>query len=133
MGANSWFLGGTMTMLLFNFFYMSYYPDTANIMFLGAVTGLLTQTMVVGAVAGIQVFGVGLNDSSTKIIFGVSALINMLFQVNVAGVPVGIGLANRVIDAFNASELMGFGFLVATVLCVIVFFSGVIIVLGGID
>jgi hypothetical protein len=133
VGASSFFLSGALMMILINFFYLSFDSTVASIMFLGAIVGLIVEAFVIGTIAGIQFMGTGLNSASVKIIFGVSTLINCLFQVNVAGVPVGIGLANNILTMFSESDVMGFGWLITGTLTMMTLISGLVLLTGGSD
>lgn len=125
------FLTGFAILLLFNFIYCTANPDATNVMFVGAVTGLLASSVAVGVISGVTILGTGLTGESVKILFGISSLLNMLFQVNVGGFPVGIGLITNILNVFPTDEFMGIGYFVVSSLTIVILASGVMILIGS--
>ena len=116
-------------LVLFNFVYVMGNPDIDWNLGIGALTGMLATIIATGIISGIQIFGSGLNPESIKIIFGVCSLLNILFQINVGGFPVGIGLINNLFNLFPSST--GLGFIVCSIISIIVLVSGLMIIIGG--
>ena len=131
MLATSMFLSSLFLMFVFNVGYIMANPSAVNNMLLGSITGTLSVVVSVGVISGIQILGSGLNSMSIKIIFGITALLNMLFQVDVLGFPIGLGLVNNLINVFNPTDMLGLGFFFASGLAIMSVVSGIIIVLGG--
>jgi hypothetical protein len=99
---------------------------------IGFLTGTIATILAVGVISGIQILGSGLNSASIKIIFGIASLLNVMFQIDIAGFPLGLGLANNLISSFPATDFLStFGFLIATGLCVITLISGLMVLTGG--
>lgn len=92
--------------ILFNVVYIMAYPDTIFEFTYEKIIGFIASIIVVGALTGITIFGSGLQETSIKIIFVVVAIVNMLFQVDIAGFPIGLGLATTMFNVFSESDLM---------------------------
>jgi hypothetical protein len=134
--ASSVFLSGMLILLLFNWVYVQTLAIPINTIVLGAITGFLASIISVAILSGIQVLGTGLDSASIKILFGVGSLLNILFQVNIAGFPIGLGLMNNMMDAFSFAPDSGtfglsLGFFISTVLTIMILVSGVMIIQGG--
>jgi hypothetical protein len=134
--ASSVFLSGMLILLLFNWVYVQTLAIPINTIVLGAITGFLASIISVAILSGIQVLGTGLDSASIKILFGVGSLLNILFQVNIAGFPIGLGLMNNMMDAFSFASDSGtfglsLGFFISTVLTIMILVSGVMIIQGG--
>lgn len=125
------FIGIFSILFIFNVIYIQMSPETTLDLYLGAMTGLVASSIAVGILGGIQVLGTGLNSESIKILFGTSTLLNALFSINIAGYPLGLGLATNVISVFDATEGVGLGFVIATGLSLLALVSGLIIIIGG--
>lgn len=122
-----------LIILLFNMIYVNMTPETTYNIYLGAITGLLASTIAVGIIGGVQILGSGLNSESIKILFGTSTLLNVLFQIQISGFPIGIGLATNIVDIFTESDFIGIGFFLSTALALLALISGLIIIVGGSD
>lgn len=131
MKAGEIFISSIVTLSIFNFIYVSSTPSKINNMGIGALTGLLTTIIAVGIISSIQILGSGLNSASIKIIFGVGFLVNILFKVEIGGLPIGLGLMNNLYEVFMAGDLLGIGFFITTVFSFITLVSGIIIIIGG--
>lgn len=131
MKAGEIFISSIVTLSIFNFIYVSSTPSKINNMGIGALTGLLTTIIAVGIISSIQILGSGLNSASIKIIFGVGFLVNILFKVEIAGFPIGLGLMNNLYEVFMTGDLLGIGFFITTVFSFITLVSGIIIIIGG--
>lgn len=125
------FITITSILLIFNFIYCSAKPDVINSMYVGALTGLVSTVLAVGVISGVQILGSGLNSESIKIIFGVGCILNMLFRINIAGFPLGIGLCNTILDAFPSTEFIGIGYFISSTLAMLALISGLLSIMGG--
>lgn len=129
------FIGIMTILLVFNWLYVSANPLLTNTMLLGTVTGLVTTAIIVSIVTGIQVVGSGFNGSSVKILFGVCALLQILFSLNFViadiQVVIGLGLINNLFVAFSGGDFFGLGFFISTVFGIIALVSGLLVIIGG--
>ena len=131
MKAGSIFLSIMLVLIIFNFMYIQTLPDKTNMIVLGAIMGLVSSVLVIGVVGGIQILGTGLNGESIKIMFGVGTLLNILFQINIGGFPIGLGLINNLLNTFVGGDLWGLGYLLATSIAIMALLSGLMIILGS--
>lgn len=132
--AHGIFITGAIILLFFNLFYISMYPQTAWSLTMGTVTGFIATILAVGVISGFNLLGSGLTGASVKILFGGASLLNILFQINIAGFPVGMGLANNLLGSFTTSSFLeGLGFFLSLILTLIIFISGIIIIIGSGD
>lgn len=125
------FLTMVTILILFNAIYVIASPEASNIMYLGALTGLISTVLAVGVISGIQFLGSGLNSESIRIIFSVGAILNMLFRISIAGFPVGIGLVNNIMSIFSPTDFAGLGYFAVSIISIITLISGIITVVGG--
>lgn len=128
--ASSIFLTTFLILLMFNFGYFFISPDSIEFMILGFFTGLLIVILALGVITGVQILGSGLSTQTQKILFGSGFLVNCLFQIDIVGFPIGLGLANNVINAFG-TEMMGIGLMIASIISILALISGVMIFTGG--
>jgi len=98
---------------------------------IGAITGFMVLILGIGIISGIQVLGSGLNGESIKIMFGCGALLNVLFQINIANFPIGMGLVTNVLACFDGTEFLGLGIIITSIMGVMAFVSGLIVITGG--
>ncbi len=121
-------------LLLFNIFVVFTDPSYSSVLSMSMVSIIVTG-LVVAILSSITIFGSGLSDSATKIIFASIILLNVLFQVDFYYDPyiphfvIGLGLASTINNVFTAyGDVMGIGALIASTLSFITFFSGIMIV-----
>jgi len=132
MNAQEVFLGSLSVMLLFSVVVMFMSPENIWEFTIDAVAGtFIGLILIAGVLTGINVLGSGLNSESVAIIFGVGALLNILFQIEIAGFPIGLGLVNNMVNSFGASDGLGLGYLLSTVIGLITLVSGTIIIIEG--
>ena len=124
------FISSMLIMLLFNGFIVMVNPDVESVLNMDLASILITG-LAVAITAGISVFGSGLSDSSTKIIFSVILIFNILFRVEIYGFTLGFGLVSTITDVFNNGDVLGFGTFIGGVLAFATFFSGLLIVVEG--
>lgn len=127
------FMGGLLVMFFFNVFFLVMQPDAIWTMTVGAITGFVATVLAVGVISGINILGSGLSGSSVKILFGTSALLTIMFQIPIAGFPVGLGLANNIISTFSEADTVTqmFGFFLGTGLSVMTIISGLLTIAGS--
>lgn len=134
MNASTVFMFCMVTLLIFNFIYVSSTPQQLQIITIGAVVGFIAEILAIGIIGGVQIFGSGLNPASIRILFGVATLLNLLFQINIGGFPIGIGLLNNVFNIFSSgSDFLGLGLFIVTVLGLLTFVSGLLVIVGGVQ
>ena len=133
MKAGSIFLSIMLVLIIFNFMYIQTMPDKVNMVVLGGIMGLVSSVLAIGVVGGIQILGSGLNGESIKIMFGVGTLLNVLFQINIGGFPLGLGLINNLSGAFSTGDLWGLGYFLASSIGIVGLISGLMIILGSGD
>jgi hypothetical protein len=129
------FMSGIIVLLLFNMVYVVSEPDALWTLTVGAVTGFIASVLAVGVISGINILGSGLSGISVKILFGVATILNMLYQVEIAGFPLGMGLASNLTAIFTSGDslLQFLSYLVATVFSIVMLITGVMFVQGGAD
>lgn len=117
--------------LVFNFFYLSMYPETSLDMYTGAVLGLIGTVIATGIIGGISILGSGLNSESIKIIFGAGTLFNLLFNIEIPqlGLNIGLGLATNIISLFDSGDILNLGFISTTALSLIALVSGLMVII----
>lgn len=130
MDATEIFISVMIILLIFNVYYVFSFPESTWNLTVGAITGFLAVILTIGIISGIQVLGSGLSESSIKILFGVGSLLNVLFQINIGGFPIGLGLVSNVLSVFGM-EFFGLGMILTSILGILAFVSGLIIVTGG--
>lgn len=116
-------------MLLFNFIYATTSSEVTNNIVVGAVTGLLTTSIVTGVLSGFTLFGSGLNSESVKIVFGTTAFINILFQINLGGYPIGLGLGTRMISVFEPNTMAGIPYFGSWLVVILTLIMGIMILI----
>lgn len=133
MNASTVFIFCMITLLIFNFIYVSSTPQQLQIITIGALIGFIAEILAIGVISGVQILGSGLNPASIRILFGVATLLNILFQVNIGGFPIGIGLLNNVFTVFSNGDFLGLGLFITTVLGLVLITSGLIVIVGGVQ
>lgn len=122
------FLGVVVILLLFNFVLIFMQPETASEIVLDRIIGFVAGIVAIGILSGITVLGTGLGTQSVKIIFGLGAILNILFRIETPYFNVGLGLASDLVAQFNAGEGLGIGYFIATILSIGAIISGLIII-----
>jgi len=130
MNAQEMFISVMIILLIFNIYYTFTFTEAVWSLTIGALTGFIATILAVGIISGVQVLGSGLTGESIKILFGCGALLNVLFQINIFGFPLGMGLVTNVLSVFG-SEFLALGIIITSVLGMIAFVSGLIIITGG--
>lgn len=130
MQAQEVFIGIMIILLIFNVYYTFTFANAVWDLTIGVITGFIILVLATGVIAGITVFGSGLSTASIKILFGCGALLNLLFQIDISGFPVGLGLATNVLTVFG-SEFMGLGVIIVSVMAITALASGIITITGG--
>jgi len=131
MNASETFLGCIIVLFALNILYYFITPESLMLITVGGLLGFISQVIAVGILGGIQILGSGLNSQSIKILFGVTTLFNILFRIDLAGYPVGIGLLNNVFNIFSEGDFLGFGTLIVTTLGLLTIITGLMILTGG--
>lgn len=130
MTSSEIFISIMFILLIFNVFYTFYNPAVVWDLTVGAISGFLVVILGTGIISGITVLGSGLSTQSIKIMFGCGTLLNILFQIEIGGFPVGFGLVTNVLNVFG-SEILGLGVIIVSILGLLAFVSGIMIITGG--
>ncbi len=131
MIAQTVFLFSWGLLFIFNVGYIMQNPTTLFYMGLGFITTTVCSAVAVVLLASLNVAGSGMNTAGTRISFGMVALMGLLFQINLAGLPLGVGLCNNLFAVFLANDMLGIPFYIATGITTSAFISGIIIIVGG--
>ncbi len=129
----SLFITGLAILIIFNFIYCTMNPDIVNVMYVGAITGLIASVVATTVISGINILGSGLTGESIRIIFSISTILNLLFQISIAGIQVGIGLVNNILIIFDSTMFAGIGYFIASTLAIMTLVSGMLMIVGGSD
>jgi hypothetical protein len=119
------FISTLAILVLFNVFVVSINPAQSSILnldFQGIIVSALS-VITVGSVVQIVT-----GETILRIVFSILLLFNVLFQVHIYGFTVGLGLVNTVFNVFQVYDVLNIGFIVASVLSMLVFFSGMLII-----
>ena len=133
MKAQGIFLGSLMVLVIVNILYAMSQPSGVWTMTIGAISGFIGLIVGIGVLTGINVFGTGLTGASVKIVFGLASLLNLMFQVEILGYPVGMGLLNTLFNVFAEGDLFLIGFIVSVVMMFSILGSGLILIMGSGD
>jgi hypothetical protein len=136
--SSSIFITLMAVLLVFNFFYVSLMGNAAQFLANMAIGGILT-VIVAGVLAAlltsINVLGSGLSTAGTKIIFGFSVLLGLLFQITFTfgayQVPLGVGLLQNVFMTFNPTDGYGIPFFLVMAIGVTILVTGIQTIQGG--
>ncbi len=129
--------------MIFEAFYVLATPNAFNVIGIGALVGFVGLGLVIGALSGIEVLTVGLNEASIRIVFILAVVLNLMFQFTLGfnigtysvSIPVGIGLLYpTVYDVFfisNAGFLGLVGGTFITIIAVVDMVAGLLMA-GGV-
>ena len=130
------FISCLVILLLFNVFVVYTEPEYSSVLDMNLVSIVVTG-LALAVLSSITIFGSGLSDSATKIIFATIIILNVLFQVDLYLDPwighfsIGLGLATTMNDVFATyGDVMGLGALISGTLSFVTLFSGILIVSG---
>lgn len=129
MNSSGLFISCFIIIITFNLFYVTVNPTEVYNLTIGGVSGFVVQILGIAILSGVNALGSGLNAQSTKIIFGVGTILNILFQLQFWEITLGFGLINNLINAFSGSPT--FITIIIGVFAIITLFSGLLTVLGG--
>jgi len=120
----------TLSMLLmFNIFVVMINPTASSIL------NISYQEVVVQALAIIvsgSLISVVLGETVLKIVFSTIIIFNVLFQVHIYGFTVGLGLVQTVFNVFQVYDVMNLGFYITSIISLVVFFSGMLIIVESV-
>lgn len=157
MNSEDVFLTGMIVLVMVNIFIWgtSIENFSFNNVAFSIISGELVIALTVGVIGGLNILGTGLNSSSTKIIFAVASLMNIMFSIKIGGTgssfappeagyrpggvfsidgngfQFGLGLATNVINLFSnsANDFYGLGYMISWLFALVVFASGLIIII----
>jgi len=151
MRADETFIALMTGLLIFNFIYFSL---TGNVMqfllniSIGTLITLIISAVVFSILSSISVVveflasgaAVSMNPMGTRIIFGISVMLGLLFQIKIPlftmgtttfDLPIGVGLLSNVFNVFSISDLYGIPFFMVCIIGIILIVSGFQMMLGG--
>ena len=119
------FISSLAIIILFNVFVVSMNPSQASILNMSFNNLLITAiaTITAGSLASIIV-----GETLIRVVFATLVLFNVMFQVDIYNFTIGFGLINTMINVFTTYDVLGLGLITASVLSLMVFFSGMLMV-----
>lgn len=130
--ASAVFITCMVIFIMFNVFYVMVYPETINLLDMSWITSVIPLIVAAVLLTGIEVLGTGIRGTSIKLLFGILALINIMFQINIGGYPVGLGLAQNMLLVFSTmGDWFGIGFFITMGLILASLASGMMLILGS--
>lgn len=114
-------------LIMFNIFVVMINPNISSILRLDYIDILITVISILLAGGATQLL---LGETVIRIVSVTLLLFNIMFQVNVYGFTIGLGLINTVFDVFvlDGSFIMWMGYIITSILSIMCFFSGLMIV-----
>ena len=128
MSAQTIFFTCLAIVLLFNVFYITSNPEMVWNIALGGIIQFVATIIATTILGSINILGSGLSDEGVKVVFGVGAILNILFQINIGNVPVGMGLVMNLFDLFG-TEFYGIGYMITSILGLMLLVSGLVMVM----
>lgn len=126
MNAKSIFIGMFMVVLVVNFIYISATPTRLFDMGFGALVGFALSILPIIALGTSIMGSYILSDQSQKILISLVFFLNLMFQVEVYEIYIGMGLMNNVYLALGGETFLSIGFLVTSFLTAIIFVTGLL-------
>lgn len=124
------FISTLTIILLFNVFAYSVNATDVSLLNLD-FTDLVVTAVAIVLPLSINFLGVGLSDSGISIAFAVMIVFNVLFQIEIYGYTIGLGLINTMINVFSGgNDVLNLGFMITSILGMLAFFSGMLIIVG---
>lgn len=119
------FISTLAIIILFNVFVVSINPEVSSILNTDFTSILVTSITIISAGGLVSIV---LGETVLRVVFATLLLFNVLFQVEIYGFTIGLGLINTIFNVFQTYDVMNFGFITASVLSMLCFFSGMLIV-----
>lgn len=143
MDYKSIFATNTILLLIINLIYVFMNPTLTNSITLGSLVGFVSGVATIGLIIGIQISvvgsGISLSDQSIKMFITIAMLLNILFSIDIwtfqfggneYTAQIGLGLINNMMDIFSGGDFLGLGLILASIISIITFVSGVMMVVG---
>lgn len=118
--------------VLFNFIYAIANPEITGVVTINDLRGLVTGTLftlVLGVITLATTKGLG--GESIKLLFGIGGFMNILFQINIGGFPIGLGLGMNLLNAFPMNIMGGIPYFFAWGIIIMTFILMVYTLIGG--
>jgi hypothetical protein len=135
MYASDWFMTTMVVLLAFAVACGFVNGNATSLYSFTSIIGFVTGMTIVAIACGISILGSGFNAESTKIIFGVGVLLNILFQIsfNVVGftVAIGLGILTNTLLSIPLNVFFGIPFIILLCLGTICLISGLLVITGG--
>jgi len=119
------FISTMLVILLFNTFIVFGNPEESSLLNINIENIVITAVgiILVGSLTSIV-----MGEEVMRKAFAIMLVFNVLFKIDVAGFTIGLGLTNNLIDAFAVNDVMYLGTITTTLLSIMAFFSGMLIV-----
>lgn len=121
------FISTLSILVLFNTFVCLVNPNVSSVLTMDLKAIVITG-LTIAISSSITIFGSGLAPDVSKMLFTSIVLLNVMFQVNIYGFTIGIGLINTLINVFSPTDAWGLGYLLALTISFITFCSAIMIV-----
>jgi hypothetical protein len=137
------FLSCTAMLLLFQGFYLLINPGATWSFGVGTIIGFAGTAIIVGVASGITALTVGIGETSVRILFITSSILNLMFQFTIdlwigpyhPVLPIGMGILYPTawnIFSVNSGEMLGyFGFIAITLMGVLMLLCGLLMGAGS--
>ena len=135
------FVTNTVIVIIINLIYVYINPTLINSITLSSLVGFVSGVAIIGLIIGIQISvvgsGISLSDQSIKMFITIGMLLNIMFSVDIwtfqfgqneYTAQIGLGLINNFIDIFSGGDFMGLGLALASIISILMFISGVMMV-----
>jgi hypothetical protein len=135
------FVTNTVIVIIVNLIYVYINPTLINNITLSSLVGFVSGVAIIGLIIGIQISvvgsGISLSDQSIKMFITIGMLLNIMFSVDIwtfqfgqneYTAQIGLGLINNFIDIFSGGDFMGLGLALASIISILMFISGVMMV-----
>lgn len=130
MVAGKLFIACAIALLIGNVVYYSINPDAFTSDLMGGITSFVVSAIIVLAVSSVNVATFSLSDSFISLIMAITTLINLFFQMSIAGHDIGFGLLTNMITLTSGSAF-GIGGIIINAIGLIMFISAMMIVNGA--
>lgn len=137
------FFSCVSVLLLFQGFYLLINPSATWSFGIGAILGFAGTAIIIGVLSGITALTVGVGETSIRILFITSAVLNLMFQFTVdvwigpyhPVIPVGMGILYPTawnIFSVNTGDFLGYlGFIFITGMAILVLICGLLMGAGS--
>lgn len=135
------FITDTILLIVINLIYVFMNPTLTNSITLTSLVGFVSGVAIIGLIVGIQVSvigsGISISDQSIKMLITIAMLLNIMFSIDIwtfqfgnneYTAQIGLGLINNMFSIFSGGDWLGLGLILTSLISVIMFISGVMMV-----